>query len=169
MTALWDVRPGGRFAAWTRGFPLAIFQTSSGSQCAWVKRSAREADHSPSSSAEVKNEWSYTAAPSCCLHTNTDRVLQFLLLALCGRSVGRPCSRHGLSFGRHADSLLLSCRPPLDVADNRRSVNGKPIQSWVRHFKPNGNYMYQLPAAAHTLCMCGGVALAAAVCQVEVL
>jgi len=28
-----------------------------------VKRSGREADHSPPSSAEVKNAWSYTATP----------------------------------------------------------------------------------------------------------
>lgn len=30
-----------------------------------VKRSAREVDHSPSSSSEVKNEWSYTSTSSC--------------------------------------------------------------------------------------------------------
>jgi hypothetical protein len=29
-----------------------------------VKRPGREADHSPPSSAEVKNEWSYNSAPS---------------------------------------------------------------------------------------------------------
>jgi hypothetical protein len=29
-----------------------------------VKRSGREADHSPPSSAEVKNAWSYTSAPN---------------------------------------------------------------------------------------------------------
>jgi hypothetical protein len=33
----------------------------------WVKRSVREADHSPPSSAEVKNAWSYTSI-SVCLH-----------------------------------------------------------------------------------------------------
>ena len=27
----------------------------------WVKRQRHEADHSPASSAEVKNEWSYTS------------------------------------------------------------------------------------------------------------
>jgi len=28
----------------------------------------READHSPPSSAEVKNAWSYTSTPPICLH-----------------------------------------------------------------------------------------------------
>ena len=114
MTVLLDVRPGGRFAAWTRGFPLAIFQTSSGFQGAGVKRSAREADHSPSSSAEGKNEWRYTAAPSCCLFTNTDRVLQVLLLALCCRSVGRsvgPADRTVVfrTARRVTPTLLQAC------------------------------------------------------------
>jgi hypothetical protein len=34
-----------------------------------VKRPAREADHSPPSSAEVKNAWSYTFTPSIRLHS----------------------------------------------------------------------------------------------------
>jgi hypothetical protein len=29
----------------------------------WVKKPEREADHSPPSSAEVKNTWSYTSTP----------------------------------------------------------------------------------------------------------
>jgi hypothetical protein len=33
-----------------------------------VKRPGREADHSPSSSAEVKNAWSYTSTPRIHLH-----------------------------------------------------------------------------------------------------
>jgi hypothetical protein len=33
-----------------------------------VKRPGREADHSPPSSAEVKNAWSYTSTPTICLH-----------------------------------------------------------------------------------------------------
>ena len=33
-----------------------------------VKRSGREADHSPPSSAEVKTEWGCTFAPPLCLH-----------------------------------------------------------------------------------------------------
>jgi len=32
-----------------------------------VKRPGREFDHSPSSSVEVKNEWSYTSTPPICL------------------------------------------------------------------------------------------------------
>ena len=33
-----------------------------------VKWPGREADHSPPSSAMVKNEWSYTPAPPVCFH-----------------------------------------------------------------------------------------------------
>jgi hypothetical protein len=33
-----------------------------------VKRPRREADHSPTSSADVKNEWKYTSTPPTCLH-----------------------------------------------------------------------------------------------------
>jgi hypothetical protein len=33
-----------------------------------VKQLVREADHSPPSSAEVKNVWSYTSTPPVCLH-----------------------------------------------------------------------------------------------------
>jgi hypothetical protein len=33
-----------------------------------VKRAGREADHSPPSSAEVKNAWSYTSTPPIRLH-----------------------------------------------------------------------------------------------------
>jgi hypothetical protein len=33
-----------------------------------VKLPGHEADHSPSSSAEVKNAWSYTSTPPICLH-----------------------------------------------------------------------------------------------------
>jgi hypothetical protein len=33
-----------------------------------LKRPGREADHSPPSSAEVKNAWSYTSTPPICLH-----------------------------------------------------------------------------------------------------
>ena len=33
-----------------------------------VKRLEREVNHVPSSSAEVKNEWSYTSTPYICLH-----------------------------------------------------------------------------------------------------
>jgi hypothetical protein len=32
------------------------------------KRSGALINHSPPSSAEVKNEWSYTSRPSICLH-----------------------------------------------------------------------------------------------------
>jgi len=34
----------------------------------WVKWPEHETDHSPSSRAEAKNEWSYTSSPAICLH-----------------------------------------------------------------------------------------------------
>jgi hypothetical protein len=33
-----------------------------------IKQPWREADHSPPSSADVKNAWSYTSTPPVCLH-----------------------------------------------------------------------------------------------------
>jgi len=36
--------------------------------CTGIKRLGRDADHSPSFSAEVKNEWSYTSTSPVCLH-----------------------------------------------------------------------------------------------------
>jgi len=46
---LWG-QPGPLFYGWRGSFP-------------WVKRTGRDVDHSPSSSAEVKNEWSYNYSP----------------------------------------------------------------------------------------------------------
>jgi hypothetical protein len=85
-----------------------------GLSVAELKRSVREADHSRPSSSEVKNEWSCTcvftawrpALPSCC---------QCRQLTVVCQSCYSVLSRH--------------FRPALDVADNRRSVNGKPIDS----------------------------------------
>jgi hypothetical protein len=46
-----------------------------------VKRPSCECYHLPPSSAEVKNEWSYTSSPSICFH-NLDRyIITFLLLS----------------------------------------------------------------------------------------
>jgi hypothetical protein len=43
-------------------------QWVSGTLSLGVKRPGREADHSPPSSAEVKNAWSYTSTTPVCLH-----------------------------------------------------------------------------------------------------
>jgi hypothetical protein len=43
-------------------------QWLSGALSPGVKRLGREADHSPPSSAEVKNAWSYTSIPPICLN-----------------------------------------------------------------------------------------------------
>jgi hypothetical protein len=34
----------------------------------WIKQPRRQADHSPASSAEVKNAWSYTSTPQYAFH-----------------------------------------------------------------------------------------------------
>jgi hypothetical protein len=54
--------------------------------CAGVKRSVREADHSPTSNAEVKNEWSYTSTPPyvfltwCLINHRDDFTYSFTLV-----------------------------------------------------------------------------------------
>jgi len=45
-----------------------LIQWISGALSLGVKRPGREADHSPSSSSEVKNAWSYTSTPPIRLH-----------------------------------------------------------------------------------------------------
>jgi hypothetical protein len=45
-----------------------------------VKRPRREADHSPPSSAEVKNAWRYTFTPSIHLHGVVKVKIKFLCL-----------------------------------------------------------------------------------------
>jgi hypothetical protein len=53
---------------------LQNIQTGSGahpvslSMCTGVKQLRYEVNHSPASSAEVKNEWSYSSNPPVCLH-----------------------------------------------------------------------------------------------------
>lgn len=45
-----------------------------------VKRAGREIDHSPTSSAEIKNGWTYASSPSICLHCMDKDNRPFLLL-----------------------------------------------------------------------------------------
>jgi len=45
-----------------------------------VKRPEREADHSPPSSVEVQNEWSYNSTPPICL---TATLNFFTLISFC--------------------------------------------------------------------------------------
>jgi hypothetical protein len=54
------------------GSTQSLIQHVLGTLSPGVKQLEYEADHSPASNAEVKNEWSYTSAPSVCIH-NTDR------------------------------------------------------------------------------------------------
>jgi hypothetical protein len=46
----------------------ASYPMGTGALFLGVKRPGREADHSPPSSAEVKNGWSYTSTPPIRLH-----------------------------------------------------------------------------------------------------
>jgi len=43
----------------------------------WLTRPVREVDRYPPCSAEVMNEWSYTFAPSICLHAWTGTIVLF--------------------------------------------------------------------------------------------
>jgi len=57
------------------GSPSLLFNWYRGS-FPRVKRSESKADHSPPSTAVVKNEWSYTSAPPICLQSlNRDKIL----------------------------------------------------------------------------------------------
>ena len=47
--------------------PLPIQWVATGVLCR-VRRQGPEAGHSPASSAEVENQWSYTSTPPVCLH-----------------------------------------------------------------------------------------------------
>jgi len=47
----------------------ASYQTATRGSIPRGKASGHEADHSPPSSAKVKNVWSYTSIPPICLHS----------------------------------------------------------------------------------------------------
>jgi hypothetical protein len=77
----WTIRVLGFDSWWGLGIFLFItisrmalgptqppIQWVSGALSLGVKRPGREADHSPPSSAEVKNVWSYTSTPPIRLH-----------------------------------------------------------------------------------------------------
>lgn len=75
MTTLWSRRSGVQFPAQSRKFHFsktswpALAPTQPSIQ--WVpkvRRPGREINHSPSSRAEVSNEWNYTPSSSMCLY-----------------------------------------------------------------------------------------------------
>jgi hypothetical protein len=81
VTRLWAGRSGARIPIRARYFlftktcrlalrvHLASYWTGSGVFFPAVKRPGNVFDHSPPSSAEVKNEWSYTSTSPPCLHS----------------------------------------------------------------------------------------------------
>jgi hypothetical protein len=50
------------------GLTQSLIQRVSGALSLEVKQPGHEANHSPPSTAKVKNVWSYTSAPPICLH-----------------------------------------------------------------------------------------------------
>jgi hypothetical protein len=69
---------------WLRGPTQAPIQWVPGAVSLAVKRPGREADHSPPSSADVKNAWSYNSTPPVRLHDNfTFLSLPLLMAVLC--------------------------------------------------------------------------------------
>jgi hypothetical protein len=64
-------------------FPNSLLLTGSGVIYRGEKRTGREAEHSRSSSAEVKNEGSYNSATPICLHdveTSVTKYVRFKVL-----------------------------------------------------------------------------------------
>jgi hypothetical protein len=70
-----------------------------------IKRPVREADHSPPSSAEVKNVWGYTITPQYvfklrCLGKQSDNFSFTYLKALTRHLAGRTEKNHDMSQDR---------------------------------------------------------------------
>jgi len=73
------------------GAQAAFCSTGTGSSFPWLKRPGHEVDHSPLSSAEVKNGGSYTATPSPRLHDQNREKLRFNGVLPEGKAAG-ACS-----------------------------------------------------------------------------
>ena len=71
MTRLLVSRCGVRIPARERDIFFQIVLPAVGPTNGYreIKRPGREVDHSPPSSADVKNVWSSTSAPTICLHS----------------------------------------------------------------------------------------------------
>jgi len=52
----------------TRSLDPVLIHLVTGTRSAGIKQAELEADHSPQSSVEVRNEWSCTSAPPVCLY-----------------------------------------------------------------------------------------------------
>jgi hypothetical protein len=63
----WEISPHRRVQSGSGAHITSYPMDNMGSVLA-VKRQGREADHSPPSSAEVKNAWSYTSTSPICFH-----------------------------------------------------------------------------------------------------
>jgi hypothetical protein len=96
-------------------------QLVSGALSLGVKGPEREADHSPPSSAEVKNTWNYTSTPQCvflawCLVRHRDNFI-FLLyftfkLIICGLSLMETLTRQFLKMPFTGRCSLFLKSPP---------------------------------------------------------
>jgi hypothetical protein len=74
-TSKWTLKSGQPAIQW---IPVALSLE--------VRRTGREADHSPPSSAEVKREWNYTSTPPISLHgIYRDNFTYVTLLKFCHR------------------------------------------------------------------------------------
>jgi hypothetical protein len=69
-----------------------------------IKRPRREVDHSPPSSAEVKNEWSYTSTPT-----------NFIFL-FNGLATDFECERHKIPFNGGANCMCRLCSYQMSFA-----------------------------------------------------
>jgi hypothetical protein len=90
--------------------PLPLIQYVPGALSVGIKRPGREADHSPPSSADVKNAWSYTSTP------------QYAFMAWCSVKtqgqlhlylyVSNPMSMHPHMYAEriHFTAVVSTCR-----------------------------------------------------------
>jgi hypothetical protein len=115
VTTLRAGRPRFRIPEGARGFCVpqnirtvsgahpASYSVGTGFFFLGVNRPWREVDHSPPSTAELKNEWSHTSAPTVCLYdVRTDRftfysikLLVFIIIdIMCSQRVSKDCPKY---------------------------------------------------------------------------
>ena len=83
-----------------------------------LKRLGREVDHSPSSSAEVKNGWCYTSTPPLCLYVVDRNHFAFLIFFFSCDSQGLLIIEDSRSHSDTPQSVGLLC-----TSDQRHAEN----------------------------------------------